>query len=150
MSKGGGSFKRRGITALAWSNFAVGATGGALIAGSYAGKLIRGIFAAVPLSWLASVAVFVGVLSIAIDIFIDGTPNQVAIWGALAIPSVATASPGSLGNSITTATQTLLDVIGGWLAPVIGTGAGTGLAVAATAAALLMMRRVNAKAGGGR
>ena len=81
------------------------------------------------------------VVGLAIDLFIDLVPNQVAIWSALTIPSIAASVPRRLGDEVSHWCGELLDLIDGWLHEWIADSS-TGLAVACIAAALIMARRV--------
>lgn len=141
------SARRKGMTALAWASFGVAIVGGNLAAGMWLGTGIETVLEALPWEWLPSLLLLVGVVAVAIDLFIDGTPNQVAIAAAILIPSVATAAKGKLGDKIGEWTGALTDWISNSLVEWVGTNSAVGLAIACIVCSILMARRVIKKSG---
>ena len=140
--------RQKGVSALAWASFGMAIVGGALAADMWIGKTIRTILKAIPWEWLPPVVLAAAVIAVAIDLFIDGVPNQVALGGALLAPAVATATPGKLGEKVAEGCGWLLAQISAPLEDWLGTGSATGLAVGAIVATYFMGRRVVKKAKG--
>ncbi len=134
--------RQKGTTALAWTSLGFAVVGGTLAAGTWLGRFIAAVLDVLPWGWLPPVLLAGGVIAVVIDLFLDGVPNSAAIWSALLIPSVASATPGKLGASIRDWTGQLLDAVNGALAEWLGTDSATGLAIGCIVAALVMARRV--------
>ncbi len=147
MAKGTKAVREKGVKALAWANMAVAVLGGALAVDTWIGELIARILSATPWPWLPPVLLFAAVVGIGLDLFLDGVPNQVAIGGALLAPSLAGATPGRLGSTITEWSGAFLDWMSAPLQQWVGTGSSTGLAMACIVASALMARRVVRKSG---
>jgi hypothetical protein len=94
MGLGGGINKQKGIKALAWISFILAVTGGAAVAGTFLGDWVSGLIGFFP-GWIGVVILAGAFTAMAIDLFVDGIPNQVALYTAMALPSVARAVPGS-------------------------------------------------------
>jgi hypothetical protein len=142
--RGGGGNKEKGRLTLAWVSFGFAVIGGAAIVATFIGGMIAGFVGFFP-SWVA-IAAFVGAfVAMAIDLFVDGEPNQVALYTAMVLPSLARAVPGRLSDTITQmsaqALAQLNSVLGEWL----GTSSAMGVALACIIVSLLMGRRVLAK-----
>ncbi|MEV2236719.1 hypothetical protein [Micromonospora sp. NPDC049891] len=134
--------RAKGVTGLAWASAVVALVGGTLGAGIWFGDAIVAVLNWIPWGWLPEVLLFVGVVAIGLDMFLDGVPNQVAIAGAILVPSIARATSGKLGDTITDWTGDLVDWMGEWMTEWIGTDSATGLALASIVCAVLMARRV--------
>lgn len=145
----GGSTKERGREILAWTSFGLAVIGGAALTSTFVGGLVAGVVGFFP-SWVA-IAGFAGALSaMAMDLFVDGEPNRIALVTAAVLPSLARAVPGKLGLTVTQASAQALahvnDALGEWL----GVRSALGLAVSCIVVAILMSRRVIAKTPSGR
>jgi hypothetical protein len=133
--------QQKGIKGLAWTSFAIAVVGGTLAPQMFLGKVIQGFLGLWPWPWIPPVLLAATIVAVAVDIFIDLTPNQAAIWSALTMPTIAASVKGRLGDTVSGWCQQLLDLIDGWLHAWI-TDSSTGLAVACIAASLIMARRV--------
>ena len=134
--------RHRGDMILAWVSFALAVVGGALAAGTGIGTFVRTVLRGIPLHWLPAVALCVAFVGVALDLFRDGEPNQVAVAGAVVMPSIAAATGGGLAHWMIHQSDTLahwmLPHIEGWA----GTTSATGLALGAIAVALVVSSRV--------
>jgi hypothetical protein len=140
----GGLNKEKGIRALAWVSFGLAVVAGAALTDTFVGGWISAVFAFAP-GWLATVT-FVGVaVMTAVDLVVDGIPNQIALYAAMSLPSMAMGLPGRLAGTVTDLSQKAAaqtnDALGQWLG---GTSSYV-LAGACAVAALLVARRVIAK-----
>jgi hypothetical protein len=133
--------QQKGIKGLAWASFVIAVVGGTLAPQMFLGKLIQGFLGLWPWPWIPPVLLAATIVAVGIDIFIDLTPNQAAIWSALTMPTIAASVKGKLGDTVSGWCQALLDEIDGWLHTWI-TDSSTGLAIACIAASLIMARRV--------
>jgi hypothetical protein len=143
----GGGFKEKGIKGLAWTSFVLAVVGGAALAVSFVGNWITAGLDMFP-AWVRGIGLFAAVVAIAIDLFVDGIPNQVAVYSAIAIPVVAKSTSGALASNVTQLSNQLLTSANAQLGAVIGTTVPLAMGVAAVAASLLVARRVIAKGGG--
>ncbi len=134
--------RAKGVKILAWASLAVALVGGTLAAGMWIGDAITTVLVHIPWGWVPEVLLFVGVVAVALDLFIDGVPNQVAIAGAILVPSVARATTGRLGDTVTGWTGDLVDWLDKPMTEWIGTESAAGLAIAAIICSILMARRV--------
>lgn len=141
--------RQKGIRGLAWSSLIVALVGGTLAAAMEIGVAIRKILDAQPWAWLPAVLVLVGVITVGIDLLIDGIPNQAAIAGALLVPSIAAAAPGRLSRTVGEWSDGLVGWLHGGLVDWLGTNSATGLTVACVVGAVLMARRVVKKSSAG-
>jgi hypothetical protein len=133
--------QQKGIKGLAWTSFVIAVVGGTLAPEMFLGRLIQGFLGLWPWHWIPPVLLAATIVAVAVDIFIDLTPNQTAIWSALTMPTIAASVKGKLGDTVSHWCNQLLDQIDGWLHTWI-TDSSTGLAIACIAAALIMARRV--------
>ncbi len=133
--------QQKGIKGLAWTSFAIAVVGGTLAPEMFLGRLVQGFLQLWPWEWIPPVLFAATVVAVAVDIFIDLTPNQTAIWSALTMPTIAASVDGKLGDTVSSWCRSLLGLIDGWLHEWI-TDSSTGLAIACIAAALIMARRV--------
>lgn len=147
MRPGGGGFnKEKGIKALAWISFVLAAVGGAALAGTFLGGWVAGILGFFP-DWVGILALTGAFVALAIDLFVDGIPNQVALYTAMTLPALGRSVPGRLGDTVTDMSQQLLASLNGALGEWLGTTSTVGLAVVSVAVSLLMARRVVRKGG---
>ncbi len=143
------AIRAKGTTGLAWANLVIAIVGGAIAVDTWMGQVVAWTLANLtPWAWLAPVLLFAAVIGVGLDLFLDGVPNQVAIAGALLAPSLAGATPGKLGSTITEWSGALLAWMSGPLQQWVGTSSSTGLAVGCIVAAILMARRVVKKSKG--
>jgi len=144
--------RQKGIKALAWISLLFAVLGGTAGAGMFLGQAVRGIFEVfTDTSWGKSIPVvlLVGLsIGLAVDLIVDMTPNQMAIWSAILIPSIASAAPGGFGGRITDWTTTLMSWFGDSLSDELGSGAPSVVALSCIVASLVMARRVITKSAG--
>lgn len=140
----GGVGKEKGRKALAWISYGLAVVGGAALAATFVGGLIAGFIGFFP-GWVAIVVFTGGFVAMAIDLFIDGEPNQVALYTAMLLPSVARAVPGRLSATVTDLSHQALAQVNATLGAWLGTSSALGLAIACVVVALLMARRVVTK-----
>jgi hypothetical protein len=132
----------KGIQILAWSSFGFAAIGGTAASGTFVGDTIRTVLDILPWEWVP-VAGLIGLAgATAVDLFMDATPNRVALYSAIAIPSVATAAPGKLGDTLTDGANTAMDWVDTSLAEWLGTQSSVGIAITCVVASLILARRV--------
>lgn len=151
MAKGFKAIKRvkqKGVSGLAWASFVIAVVGGALAAGMWIGDVIETVLKAIPIGWVPEVLLFAALVTIGLDLFLDGVPNWMAIVGAILTPSIATATFGKLGDKVGEWSAALLGWLGGPMEEWVGTDSATGLAIAAIIGSLLMARRVVRKSAG--
>jgi hypothetical protein len=140
----GGLNKEKGRKALAWISFGLAVIAGAAIVATFVGGFIAGLVGWFP-SWVA-IAAFAGAfVAMAIDLFVDGEPNQVALYSAMALPSLARAVPGRLSDTVTQMSGQALSQVNKSLGEWLGTSSAVGVAIACVVVSLLMARRVVAK-----
>jgi hypothetical protein len=144
--RGGGSNKEKGIKVLAWISFGAAVVGGAAIASTFVGDLIVSVVGFFP-GWVAIAALLAGAVAMAVDLFVDSEPNRVALYTAMALPSVARAVPGALSNTVTNLSNQALSHVNAALGVWLGTSSAIGVALACVVVSLLVARRVIAKGG---
>ncbi len=139
-----GGNKEKGIKALAWISYGLAVIGGAALAATFVGGMVANVVGFFP-AWVAIVLFAAGFAAMAVDLFVDGIPNQVALYTAIALPSLARSVPGKLSGTVTDMSRQALaqvnDGLGAWL----GTSSALGVALASVVVSLLMARRVVAK-----
>src|SRR4051794_19957203 len=119
--------KQKGILALAWCSFAIAVIGGTLATETFVGRVVQSIVGLFPWPWVPPVLLAVTIIGTGVDIFLDGVPNQMAIWSALTMPSIAASVSGRLGDAVSDACASLLHAIDSWLHTWV-TDSSTGLA----------------------
>lgn len=139
--------RAKGVTGLAWVSLVLAVAGGALAADMFIGDTLGWILDHQPIEYLPELLLVVGVVAIGLDLFMDGVPNQVAIYGALLVPSVATSTFGKLGQQVEAGSGWILDFVDENAAEWAGTNSSTGLALVFVISALLVARRVVKKGG---
>lgn len=148
-SKGSGAkgfVRGKGVTGLAWVSFGFAVIGGAALMSSGPGRLFAGFVGLFP-DWVASLALLAGVITLVIDLGMDGTPNRAAIWCAILMPSTALAVNGKLGANVRELADRITAVAVARLGEWIGQGSTWVVAAAGITAALLIARRVVRKGG---
>jgi hypothetical protein len=139
-------FHSKSIKGLAWASFVIALAAGALLPATFVGDLVRGAFGFLPAGWNIAVPVIILIVgwgAVFLDCYLDLEPNQVAVYGALMLPTVATSISGGLATWTIDLAQSVLGRIDGLLFQAVPNGMGaTALAVAVSAAVLFMSNRV--------
>ena len=144
MRTGGGFNKEKGIKALAWISYGLAVVGGAALAATFLGGWISGLVGIFP-NWVAIVAFVGAFVAMAVDLFVDGIPNQMALYTAIALPSLARAVDGRLSDTVTQVSGPALAQVNNSLGVWLGTSSALAVAAVAVVASLLVARRVVAK-----
>jgi hypothetical protein len=144
MRTGGGFNKEKGIKALAWISYGLAVVGGAALAATFLGGWISGLVGIFP-NWVAIVAFVGAFVAMAVDLFVDGIPNQMALYTAIALPSLARAVDGRLSDTVTQVSGQALAQVNNSLGVWLGTSSALAVAAVAVVASLLVARRVVAK-----
>src|SRR5688500_17943266 len=92
----GGNWKGTATKILAWGSFALGIAASPLLAGTFVGGAIDNVITFGP-GWAAPVLLLLLVVGVGVDLFVDGVPNRVALYCAMAWCSVARSVDGRLG-----------------------------------------------------
>jgi len=141
--------RQRGDMILAWISFGLAVVGGALAASTGVGEFVHTVLHGLPWHWLPGVGLAAAFVTIAIDLFRDGDPNQAAVAAAILLPSVAAATGGSLGRWVIHSSAALAH----WTLPHmqawVGTSSSVGLALGAIAIASVVSSRVVKRSRGG-
>lgn len=140
--------QQKGVKTLAWLSLGIAAVGGTAAAGTFVGDWIDNLFGLLPWHWVPVLVLLGLALTTAIDLLIDGTPNQAAIYSVIFLPSVAAAAPGELGNTIGGWFDALMGWVNDGLVQWLGTDSAVGLSIACIGGAVLMARRVIRKSAG--
>lgn len=140
------SMHEYGTFALAWLSMALAAAGGSALAGTFIGGMIAGLLGWFP-SWVPALILGVGVVAMLLDMFLDLTPNRLAIACGILLPSVARSVDGRLGAEVTELATRFRAALDSWVGDWLGGAPTIGLALIAVAASLLMARRVVVKGG---
>lgn len=140
----GGANKEKGRKALAWISFGFAAVAGVAAAATFIGGLFAGLLGMFP-SWVAAVALAGAAIALGIDLFVDGEPNQVALYTVMALPTLARSAPGRFGDEVTQLGNSLLASVTGQLGLWLGVTSALGVAAACAVISFLMGRRVVAK-----
>lgn len=142
-----------GVYILGWTALVIGIIGGTFAADSWPGQVIRWCFELVPWKPFIPVVLFVGAIAWAIDIYVDLTPNQIAITYGFLGPILAASTHGDLSTHIQDWSHVLQNNFGGKIAGWAGNPGAGAMAIICMASAVLIGRRVLAKqsaaAGGG-
>lgn len=133
--------KEKGRKGLAWISFIFAIVGGAAIAATFIGDWIRSLLGMLP-GWVAALAIAAAVASMLIDIFLDGEPNQIALYSALTLPTLARATSGKLSGNVTHVSGQVAGGVNSGLSSWLGVSSTLATAVICTVIALLMARRV--------
>lgn len=140
----GGANKEKGRKALAWISFGFAAVAGVAVAATFVGAMFSGLLGMFP-GWVPAVALAGAAIAMGIDLFIDGEPNQVALYTVMALPTLARSAPGRFGDEVTRLGDNLLASVTGQLGLWLGVTSAIGVAAACGVIAYLMGRRVVAK-----
>ncbi len=140
----GGGNKEKGVKALAWISFALAAVGGAAVAATFLGGWIANVVGIFP-DFIA-VLLFAGLLvGLAVDLFNDGVPNQLALYAVMVLPSLARSVPGQVGDSVSEFSNQILAQVSSGARQWLGVSAAIGIAAVAIGVSLVMARRVVTK-----
>lgn len=138
---GGGGASGKGRNVLSWISLGAGLIGGSALAATFVGALIAGFVGLFP-AWIASGLFAVGLIALVLDCALDRTPNRLAIWMAILLPSIARAIDGKLGQAVRDLAGRVSDAanaqIGAWL----GDSSVVAIAAFGVAVALLVAKRV--------
>lgn len=144
--KGFKSVHAKSIKALAWVSMVIATADGVLLAGTFVAKWIHTGLKLIPEPWRTIVVVIViigGLVAAFLDCWLDLEPNQVAIWAALLLPSIAKNVSGGVAQWVQDVSTTVLHAIDQWLFKAAPAGLGSSsLAIAFAVGALLMANRV--------
>jgi fructose-specific phosphotransferase system IIC component len=134
----------KSIKGLAWASFVIAIADGALIPNTFVGDWTRKVFGWLP--WgpvIPIIVLIVGVVATFLDCYLDLEPNQVAVYSALMLPTIASTIHGGLADWVRELSQTVLDAIDQWLFQAAPRGLGSSaLAIAIALAVTLMSDRV--------
>ncbi len=140
------SMHEYGTFALAWLSWLLAAGGGAALAGTFIGGMIAGMLGWFP-SWVPALLLGAGVVAMLLDMFLDLTPNRLAIMCGILLPSVARSVEGRLGAEVSALSGRIRGQLDEWTVDWLGAAPTIGIALFAVAASLLMARRVVVKGG---
>lgn len=146
MVGGSNNFKAKGVKALAWISFGFAIVGGAALASTVVGGFIRSALGIFP-DWVAPLAAAGAAVAMGIDLFVDGEPNKIALYMAIALPSLAAAVPGKLGDTVSNLAGQALSSVNGGLTSWLGVTSSLAIAATCVVVSLLMARRVVTKTG---
>ena len=134
----------KSIKALAWVSFVIAVAAGALLPGTFVGDWTRTVFGWLPWGPVIPIIVLVlGTGAAFLDCYLDLEPNQVAVYAALLLPSVASTISGGLADWVRALADTVLDAVDQWLFAASPDGLGSSaLAIATAATVVLMANRV--------
>lgn len=98
-TKGLRNVHTKSIKGLAWASFVFAFAVGAMMPDTFLGNWIRKAIGWLPedygIEQIAVVVVLViGWIAVILDVYVDIEPNQVAVYGAMLLPTVATALSG--------------------------------------------------------
>ncbi|MEU7822930.1 hypothetical protein [Catellatospora sp. NPDC049133] len=134
--------RKRAIDALAWASLGVALVGGTFAVSTFIGEIVRWVIHLLPWEWVAPLALLAAVGATVLDIVVDAEPNRAAVFSMLVIPTLASAAPGKLGDTITDLTHKLSAWVDSGLREWLGASSSTGLAILCIAATILMAKRV--------
>jgi hypothetical protein len=134
----------KSIKGLAWASFIIAIAVGALLPDTFVGNWTREVFSWLP--WgpvIPIILLIVGFVAAFLDCYLDLEPNQVAVYSALMLPTIASTIEGGLADWVRDISRTVLDAIDQWLFKAAPEGLGsTALAIAIAFAVILMSNRV--------
>lgn len=139
-----GNVRQKGVLALAWISYALAVVGGAFLTATFLGSMIAGFVGWFP-AWVATVAFAAAVVTMLVDLFVDGEPNRLALYSAMVIPSLAMAVPGRLGTAVRDLSGEIQAAVTGGMTDWLGTSSVLAIAFASVVVAMLIARRVVTK-----
>jgi hypothetical protein len=136
----------KSIKGLAWASFVIALADGALLPGTWIGDWVRTAFGWLPSGLGIAVPVIVLILgwgAVFLDCYLDLEPNQIAVYGALMLPTVASTMSGGLATWTIDIANQVLHTIDSYLFKAVPNGLGsTWLAIGIAVAVLFMANRV--------
>jgi hypothetical protein len=143
----GGGGGGKGKKALAWISFGFAVVAGAAFAVVGLGGFFDGLLGMFGLPWLPAL-LFAGVfIAMTVDLIVDAIPNQIAMWSAMLLPSLAQSVNGKLSQTVRDLCNQILSQVNAGLSSWFGVAGALGIGVVCAVAAYLMGRRVLAKGG---
>lgn len=134
----------KSIKGLAWASFVIALADGAMLPATFVGDAVDTGLGWLP--WGAIVPIIILVVgwgAVFLDTYLDLEPNQVAVIGALLLPSVAASLNGGLADWTEDVADKVLNAIDQWLFAAMPDGLGSqALAVTIAVAVVLMAQRV--------
>lgn len=134
----------KSVKGLAWASFIGALAIGAMLPGTFVGDVIDTVFGWLP--WgpvIPIIVLIVGWIGVFLDTYLDLEPNQLAVYGALLLPSVAATLSGGLADWTEDIADTVLQAVDQWLFSASPNGLGSqALAIALAVACGLMSQRV--------
>lgn len=143
----GGGGGGKGKKALAWIAFAFAVVAGAAFAVGGLGRFFDGMLGMFGLPWLPALMFGAGFVAMMVDLIVDQIPNQVAMWMAVALPSLAQSVDGKLSQTVQDVTGQILTQVNSGVSSWLGVSGAWGVAIVCMVVAYLMGRRVLAKGG---
>jgi hypothetical protein len=146
----GGNLKATIMKILAWVAFVFGGLAASpLIAATFVGGIVDNLLSVGP-DWLPPLTLFLLVVFIAVDLFADMIPNRMALYGAMALVSVARSVSGRLGDNVERWANEARTAIQPDLQAWLGTGSIIAMAGALAVGGWLVSRRTMAAKSTGR
>jgi hypothetical protein len=134
----------KSIKGLAWTTLVIALADGAMLPGTFVGDAVRTVFGWLP--WgpvIPIILLVVGWVAVFLDTFLDLEPNQVAVLGALLLPTVATTLHGGMATWTRQIAVNVLHMVDQWIFKAAPAGLGSSaLALAVGVAVILMAQRV--------
>lgn len=134
--------------ALPWISFGAAVVGGSAMMLTVAGAGIGYLVGLIPA--LANILVVLGLVAAAIDIVIDQTPNKLAMWVGIFVPSVALGMGGRIGQGVRDFANSVAATVSAQTSEWFGVGAMWVLASLGIGIALLVQKRARGMGGGRR
>lgn len=132
--------------ALPWISYGAGMVGGSALMMTWAGGILGTLVGLVPA--LANILVILGLVAMGIDIAVDQTPNRLAMWVAILVPSLALGMGGKVGQHVNDFATSIANEMSQRTSDWFGTGAMWVLASLGISIALLVQRRAGGGGGG--
>lgn len=140
--------RKKTVPIMAWISFGSAVCGGVLAVGMWIGSAMRAILGPIPWAWLPAVAALGLLVAIVRDFLMDGEPNKIAVYGAIALPSLAAGATGKLGDSIHDWSAAILTWVNTWGPAWLGTSSAAGLTIGFIVTAILLAQRTVKKGKG--
>lgn len=136
----------KGKNGLAWISYGSGAVGGSALASTFVGGWIGDLCALA--SKFTTVLVVLMLVGMFVDLLIDRTPNRLAVWVSILLPSMAQGVDGQVGAGIRSVATGITQHAQALTTEWFGIASMLGLAALGISIALLVARRVVKKGGG--
>jgi hypothetical protein len=137
-----GNFKDKSRAPLAWTSFAFAAAAGSMAAVTFVGDLTSGAFRLTGYPWVAVIPIIVAVVLMVRDIRDDSEPNHRALYSAMALPSLAASTPGTLAHLIDKLADALRTALSDRLGDILGFASPLLFTIVCATVSLLMARSV--------